>query len=391
MKVRPQVGIIPMKTSAAHANSILIGLAKFQARHELWQMQYEGETERFTHLRIEMDGLLAAVDSRPDTWDLLATVRCPIVNIAADILEGPLKERFPRILPDEEAVGKLVAEHFLARCFKHFAFQGIGNFRFSQLRQRGFVDTLAQAGFTCQEYIPEGLDWDSAAQAPVREKWLHELARPCGIFAADDARAYHLVQSCQSVGIRVPEDVAIVGVNDEEPRCQMANPQLSSVGLDGERAGWEAATLLARLMAGEPSPEEPILVPPKGLVTRRSSDFMMIDDVEVRTAMRFIWDHAAEPLSVADVVGHVPLCRSQLERRFRKATNRTLQEEISRVHVDRAKQLLQYSDLSVAQVARSSGFTSPQRLAEAFHKAFTITPTAYRRRAQRQTSTSKLH
>ena len=204
------------------------------------------------------------------------------------------------------------------------------------------------------------------------------LPKPIGILACTDQLAFWLLDACRRAGVAVPEEVAVVGVENDETLCTMSRPQLSSVAYDGERVGYEAAALLDRLMRGEQPPPEPVLLPPKGLVVRQSSDIMAIEEPEIVAAVCYIREHACHGINVADVVEHVGLSRTLLERRMRKAIGRTPGEEIVRLRFSRVQQLLADTGLSLAAIADRCGFEHSQYMAEAFKKHFGLTPGAYR-------------
>ncbi|MFM8413914.1 MAG: substrate-binding domain-containing protein, partial [Planctomycetota bacterium] len=197
-------------------------------------------------------------------------------------------------------------------------------------------------------------------------------------FACTDQLAFWLLDACRRAGVAVPEEVAVVGAENDEMLCTMSRPQLSSVAFDGERVGHAAAALLERLMAGEPPPAEPVLLPPTGLVVRQSSDIVAIDDPQVAAAMRYIREHACHGINVADVIRHAGLSRTLLERRMRQTIGRTPGEEITRLRFARVRQLLAETDLPLAAIAVRCGFEHPQYMAEAFKKHFGMTPGSYR-------------
>ena len=210
--------------------------------------------------------------------------------------------------------------------------------------------------------------------------WVAALPKPVGILACTDQLGFWLLDACRRVGSAVPEEVAVVGVENDETLCQLATPRLSSVAFDGVRVGYESAALLDRLMRGEQPPQEPLVVPPRGIVVRQSSDIVAIDDAAVAAALRFIREHACHGVSVAEVIGRVGLSRTVLERRMRAAIGRTPGEEIVRVRFARVKALLAETDLTVAEIADRCGMEHPQYLAASFKKQFGMTPGAFRRR-----------
>ena len=197
--------------------------------------------------------------------------------------------------------------------------------------------------------------------------------------ACSDQLGFWLLDACNRAGIEVPEEVAVVGVEDDDALCEMANPPMSSVHYSGTKVGYEAADLLSRLMKGEPAPVEPLLLPPIGITTRRSSDVVATDDAQVALALRFIRDHAAHGISVADVCAAADCSRSTLERRMQRILDRTPQQEILRVRLERVRLLLMETDLSITKIALRTGFAHPQYLGTVFRERFGQTPGQYRK------------
>jgi LacI family transcriptional regulator len=191
-----------------------------------------------------------------------------------------------------------------------------------------------------------------------------------------------VVEACRLAGLRVPDEVAVVGVDNDDLFCGLARPSLSSIIVPAERIGFEAAAVLERLLAGAKAPRNPRLIPPAGVVTRQSSDVLAGGDPDVTAAVRFIRDHGHRPISVEDVLRAVPVSRRSLERRFRALLGRGLGEEIRRAHLQRAKDLLAATALSVTEVAGQAGFAGVHYLSRVFRQETGLTPTAYRRQVR---------
>jgi LacI family transcriptional regulator len=210
-------------------------------------------------------------------------------------------------------------------------------------------------------------------------KWLADLPKPIGVMACNDARALHLLDACHQAGILVPEEVAVVGVDNEEIFCELCNPALSSVAPDPERIGYQAAELLEQLMSGQSAPRQRILIEPVRVVTRRSSDTLAIKDRTVAAAIRFINEQALHGCTVTDVATYVRASRSFLERRFRQHLKRSPQAEIRRVQGSRVKQLLADTDFTLEKISELSGFEHPEYMSVVFKRSFGQTPGQYRK------------
>jgi LacI family transcriptional regulator len=209
--------------------------------------------------------------------------------------------------------------------------------------------------------------------------WVGRLPRPIGLMACYDFKAQQLLVVCRELDIAVPEEVAVVGVDNDRLLCDLANPPLSSVIPNTHRTGYEAARILDRLMAGENMPPESHLIEPLGIQTRQSSDTLAIDDPDVAIAVRFIREHAIEGIDVSDVLARVSLSRRALESRFRRIINRTPHQEIMRVRIERVKMLLLASDFSLAEIAAITGFEHVEYLSVAFKREAGQTPRQYRK------------
>lgn len=324
-------------------------------------------------------GIIGAVD----TWqwaDTLALTGRPVVNISH--VKPSLA--VPRVGLDELQIGRLAAGHFLERAFRQFAFVGHAGLAFSDERGKGFCEALRAVGHDCNLFDPA----DYAGQGPTDEdnlgRWIESLPRPVALLACNDGLAMTISRICQRIGVRIPDDVALLGVDDAELICGLATPPLSSIATAPQRIGFAAAELLDRLMDGAPAPQGPVLFPPVRVVTRQSTDTVAADDPDVAQAVRFIRDHAFEPIGVPDVLREVPLSRRMLERRFLKTIGRGLQQEIQRVRIERAKDLLSRLDLPIYEVAERCGFGSPQRLWAAFRTHTGETPRSFRTRLLQQ-------
>ncbi|MFH5802617.1 substrate-binding domain-containing protein [Alienimonas sp. DA493] len=307
----------------------------------------------------------------------------PAVNVTSTLRgwRGPLVEA------DHEAVGRLAAEHFLDRGFRHFGYLGSAWAGFSLSREEAFRRRLGAAGFdvsACHlDYLPQppaDRPWD-VVERDLRA-WLTALPRPAAVFASNDRPAREAVEACRSLGFAVPEEIAVLGVDDDEFECRMCRPALSSVANPSVEVGRRAAAMLATLIAGGTPPDRAVAVPPPRVVTRGSSDATAVRSPGVRAAVRLIREEACRGLNAAEVHRRVaaPAGRSrrQLEREFRAELGRTVLAEILRVRVERARSLLAETDLDVAAVAAHSGFADARRLAKVFRDRSGQSPTAFR-------------
>ena len=312
----------------------------------------------------------------------LIRLRKPIVDTACAIPSL----RVPVVDVDHKAVGCMAADHFLGRGFRHFGYFGIRGAAYSQMREESFCHRLAEEGHTASicygDYIrqvPTIKSWKALERETRR--WLKELPKPAAIFACNDIPARTLADTCLLLGFKVPGDVALLGVDNDDLECSLTVPPLSSIEIPGERIGYEAAEMLDQMLGGGPRPES-VFLPPVGLVTRQSTDMTAVSDQAVSAALSFMRERAAEGINVESVLLHVGITRRDLERRFRKLLHSSILQELRRIRVEHAKRLLAGTGLSMPAVARHSGFSSPQRLAVVFRQFERISPTEYRRQVR---------
>lgn len=323
-------------------------------------------------------GFIAHVYTRP-LADALRALRKPVVNVS-----GVLPDlAFPRVVVDHREVGRLAAEHLLARGLRQFGFVGYPEHAFSLGREEGFCREVERAGFRVAIFRdrvrraadPNGLwRWN-----PALLKWLESLPSGVGVLASHDSQGVQIAEYCRHLGRHVPDEVAIVGVDDDDLLCDLARPSLSSVRLPGPRIGYEAAAMLEGLILGRRLKTSRLELPPVRLVVRQSSDIQAIADGDVSAAVRYIRDHAGEAIDVRDVVRAVAASRRSLERRFRRLVQRGIGQEIRRAHLERAKALLADTDMPMSLVAVRSGFTDSRQLSIVFRQEIGSTPTHFRR------------
>jgi LacI family transcriptional regulator len=300
--------------------------------------------------------------------------------------QGPGQCR-PHIQSDHRAEGALGAEHLIERGFASFAFFGYPQFAWSRDCRTGFTATVHAAGHPCHQYRRtqrvslghQQPSWELEVEGVA--DWIRSLPKPLGLMACNDFRGIQALDACRRAGIAVPEEVAVIGVDDEELVCQLAYPPLSSVVPNAPGIGYEAAALLDRLMRGEPEPTASLSIAPVGITTRLSTDVTAIADPEVAAAMRFIREHASEGIGVADVLSRVPVSRSVLQRKFRRFLGRSIHGAIARVKLERVKQLLVETDLPLSVIAKRTGFSHVEYLSATFRQAFGLPPGSYRQGA----------
>ncbi|MCA9245596.1 MAG: DNA-binding transcriptional regulator, partial [Planctomycetales bacterium] len=328
------------------------------------------------------DGIIADLDDM-HVARRVAQLQIPIVGIGGGAGGYDAASPIPYVRTDNEKIGVLAAEHLLARGFRHFAYCGIPDTPFSpwsKQRAAAFARCVQAAGFSCAQYRGRHRSaryWESL-QTGLCE-WLSALPRPLGLMACNDARARHVLEALRRLQLRVPEDVAVIGVDNDETMCELATPSLTSVVQGCEQIGFEAARMLAAMMQHQDTVPGDQTVSPQGIATRRSTDVLAIDDPAVVDAARFIRERACQRIQVADVARHVELSRSTLDKRFRRLLKISIHEMIEQTQANRARELLLRSDMPIREAARQAGYSSVQYMNLVFRRRFGTTPGAMRR------------
>jgi LacI family transcriptional regulator len=380
---RPHVALI-VETSKGFGRGLLRGISKYVRADGPWSIYVDERAAGDpppTWLRDwEGHGVIVRAQTR-ELADAVLKLRVPVV----DTLRQFDALMLPAIYTNDALVSAHAAEHLLAKGFRNFAFVGVENAHWSDLRCAGFEAAVRRAGHECHVYEPISRrrfrkSWEGG-QDDLCE-WINDLPKPVGIMAAHDLRALCVLDACRRTGTAVPEHAAIIGVDNDELLCDLADPPLSSVPHDLDRMGHEAAALLARLMNGEAAPAQPTFVDPFSVVARQSTDIVAIDDPVVASAMRFIREHACDGIKIDDVATHTGWSRRVLERAFERHVGISPHAQIVRTQLDRIKQLLTETELSIEVIADKSGFAYPAYMSVAFKKQTGQTPIEFRRAAR---------
>jgi len=379
---RPSV-VIMIETATIYGRRLLQGITSYLRSHEPWSVfleQHELGAEPPAWLRRwKGDGLITRVMT-PEFAAWLKQQHLPVI----DLNDRLPSSGFPRINSDDQHIGRLAAEHLLERGFQHFGYCGFSEELWSDRRRDGFRDTIADQGVTFSTFdtpwaMPKTASWDRQ-QEQIAE-WLVTLPRPAGLMCCNDMRGQHVLDACTRLGWSVPEEAAVIGVDDDELLCELSDPPLSSVRPNPERIGYLAAALLDSWMQGRAPDAQEEVLPPLGVATRQSSDVLAIDDPQIAAAVRYIRESACRGISVTDVLRTVPQSRTMLERKFRKFLGRSPQAEIRHVQIKRARQLLAETDLKLERIAELTGFQHPEYLSVVFKREVGQTPGEFRRSA----------
>jgi LacI family transcriptional regulator len=304
----------------------------------------------------------------------------PIVNISGALAKTPV----PRVSVDNRMVGELAAEHLIERGFQEFAFYGLRSVAYSAVRQDGFDGRLARSGFRSVSllmpptYRVRSLQWRDQQRKLVQ--WLSRLPIPVGLFAVTDYRARQALDTCRQVGLRVPQQVAVIGVDNEEVICAHVQPKLSSVARNNQLEGFRTAAVLDQLIRRKQVAALEELIPPLGVVARESTETVAFDDPRLCEAIEYLNDHIASPLGVQELASHVGVSRRWMEYAFREALGESPYQYIRRRRLKLAQRLLEKDGRAkIYEIARQTGFSSAKQFSMAFSQEFGASPREFQR------------
>lgn len=312
----------------------------------------------------------------------LLELGCPVVRMG--LLPHPDDRLVPAVVTDYPAVGRMAADHFAERGFKHLGYVGFKPLSVMKALYKGFEARAVELGCECHLFQFKSAPFAPDASDRYRHRkslfaeWLKTVPKPLGLLGFVDGMAAKLCAMCADSGVLVPEEVAVLGVENILPVCEGVRPTLSSIVLDEDGKVEAAFNLLQKLIKGEPLEQATVMIQPLRVVVRESTDILAVGDREVASALRFMWSHLDLDLTIDDVAREVDLSRRHLTRRFRRAVGRTFVEEMRRKRLEETKRLLRTTDDTVSVITRKIGFRSPQYLHYAFCRAFSTTPRKYR-------------
>ena len=381
----PRVAIL-VDTSTTWGRNILGGVIAYTRAHGRWQIFVEARGME-EHLELprgwQGDGVIARVGSERMARELRAK-RLPLVNVSGIELRGV---NFPRVSTDLVASARLATEHFLERGFRHFAYFSLVGLGYVTTHQEAFIAAVKAGGGDIASFAVKpqaGAEPDWRLDLVKLGEWVQGLPKPVAILCWNASGAREVVLGCQAVGLRVPEEVAVLSQADDDVLCEATQIPISGVRVAADTIGFQAAKLLDHLMRGGKPPERPLFIAPLSIVQRQSTDTLAIRDPVMAKALAYIRQQANLPVRVSDVARNAGVSRRALERRFLEQLQRTPAAELRRFQLDRARQLLVETNLPMPVVAEKSGFGSQAYLSAMFRKHFDQTPRQLRRTAQGQ-------
>jgi LacI family transcriptional regulator len=381
---RPRVALM-VESSRAYGRDILSGIAKFIRENNSWTVFFQDlnlcdETPGWLK-EWKGEGIIARLEN-DSILNVIHHLKVPTVFLRRVGVDA----KMPCILTDNAAVSKLCYQHLKERGFRHFAFCGFDGADYSDERRDEFSRLVTSAGLHCHVYSHAHPIKNNTAKYELLgvndglqvAEWIRLLPKPVGLMACNDMRGQQVLDACRAVGVSVPEEVAVIGVDNDEVVCNLSAPPLSSVVPNADRVGYEAAQLLSEMMAGKKVRQTEIFIEPNRIISRRSTEILAIDDRRIAVAAHFIREHACEGIGIHDVLRAVPMSRSWFNQRFRKILGRSPKEEIQRVRLQRAAELLCDTDWPVKRISTEVGFDDPFHFSRVFTKAYQHSPSRHR-------------
>lgn len=365
----------------AHLQPLVQGITDYARGHCSWVFTSNPETVTMPVQSLRGwrgDGVIAVILTQADVR-AARQLDMPVVTFAGALRDPGV----PRVMVNNPLVGRLAADHLLACGFPRFGYYGLHSVRYAHDRGDGFLRRLAESGKAASVHLSHntlGVSHPWKDEMQKLERWLSTLETPVGILAANDMRARMLIDACQRLGRRVPDEVGVVGVDNDLVTCEFSDPPLSSIAVDWYRIGTEAASALDRLLKGETVDREK-LIDPIGVIKRRSSDVLIVDHPGVATAIQYVHDHIAESFGVEKLIEEAMTSRRSLELGFKRALGCTPHDFLCRERVAKAKELLARPEkMKLAAIASSCGFSDARRLRIVFERCEGMTPAQYRQR-----------
>lgn len=387
----PEVAVF-FDLAVESARGILRGFTQYIRLNLPWNVNFVSKTindiDPSSLKNWNGDGILAHIPNA-ETLEEILSKNCPTVLLAREIdqdLSGyhrpdsPLGPVFIRC--DNASIGRMAAEYFLQKNFRHYAYVSYSRkVCWCEERCRAYTEALAERGFQTAHFLTPETDSDWFMQRDALLRWLESLPKPIAIFAANDFRGRQILEVCQRSGISVPYDIAVLGVDNDLPVCEMSYPSLSSIQIDWERAGMLCAEALDSMMRGK-TPTSPTIYRPIRIVSRNSTEFFQVSDRIVVQILEMIRISRGENLRVSDIVEMLPISERSAQERFKKAMGHSIMEEIKRVRMKNICRLIEETDLPFHEIALSFGFENANHLGQLFKKEFGQTMGEYRKSAR---------
>ncbi len=359
--------LLLIESSRTFGRELLYGIVRYSRNVGGWTFYWEASGIKHPDaikIHQDVDGIILR-----DSMDIqdLSKIKVPMIFVHH---EKELDEYVPTVVTDSNIISKLAGEHLLSKGLKNFAFCGFSDFGWSGDREKAFSQFISNAGYNVSAFNTTAIKnpdlWYNEFSA--LQEWLNNLPKPAGIMACNDDRALHILEACKVLGIKIPEEIAVIGVDNDSIVCELSDPPLTSIALNTESAGFSAASLLDKLMNGEKINGQKIVVTGTHVVQRQSTDLLAINNEDLKKALRFIRNNQKSKITVDDVVACTKLSRRSLELHFKKTIRRTISDEIRRVRVESISKLLIETNLTISEITQIFNFTDIEHISRYFNK-----------------------
>lgn len=377
----PHVALI-IETSKIYGREILLGIAQYQRVNGPWSVftaeRGQDDAEPTWLANWQGDGIITR------SLDMKLCRQAAARGIAVVSLRNLVdKPDFPTLFPDQTQIVTRIIDHFQERGFQNFAYVGVAGHRgWERLRREAFLRILSERGCANvsvrPNLAPPGLTWEEEQEALAA--WIRTLPTPVGIVVAHDTQGVQLLDGCRRAGVRVPDDIAVVSVDNDPVLCEVATPPLSSLDQNVQRLGYEAASMLDQMMRGRKLARQNYYFEPGHVVVRQSSDVLAVGDERLAKSIRFVRENACKGIDVNAIARAAGMSRRALEKKFSEQIGRTPLEEMQEIRFRRVRQLLLETDYVLPQIAELAGFQYQEYLVRFFKKRTGMTPGEFRRK-----------
>ena len=370
--------VLLIESSREFGRQLIIGIARYSRINGEWSFYKEQTGLKTSIPRLTSWKPHGIIMRNSMIKRELLKLKIPIILALHD---SSRPKNMPIIKTDSLSIAKFASEHLIGKGLKNFAFCGFDNYEWSNERKIHFEKFINEAGYSAFKYRSPKNNINSEwrkEQLHVID-WIKTLPKPIGIMACNDDRGQHILEVCKLIGIKVPEEVAVIGVDNDPMICELGDPPLTSIALNVESAGYETARLLDELINGSKMCGQQITVSPTHIVQRQSTDILSVNDEDVATAIRFIRENAKNKILVNDIVKITKLGRRALEQRFKKSIHRSIYDEIRRVRVEWISKMLIESDLTISEITSLLNFTDLEHISRYFKKEKGIGLSKFRR------------
>lgn len=378
--------LLSIESSRGFGRDLLTGISDFTRVHSPWTTSRKPpffrncktDSQDIDVIKGEFDGIITRV---PEEIPIVQQSGVPAIFATALVPPGfTIDSHYPTISTDHSAIARMALDYFIDQGFRNIAYCGFGDISWSQGRRDALRDYAQEIGYEVLCYDqPSGYNWDK--EIPIIADWLKWLPKPVAVLACSDDRAENLIEAAKLSNVKIPEEAAILGIDNDALICDLSNPTLSSIVINTKKVGYEAAALLDRLIKGdEVMSGQKLLIEPVYVEVRQSTDILAVDDPEVAVALNFIRKKTKDHIQVQDVVDASGVSRRVLENRFRKLLNRSVLQEIRQVRIKTISRMLCETDMSIKSIAMSLGFTSVDHISRYFKKEKGMSLRKYRQK-----------